>query len=400
MPNPTVPETLTTQAKGALLDYAERALRQGLSDSYRSLADLPGLLADPNPPSPTFVLAKALSRQACRRWARGDTVVRGPGFDAGWGAVCGEYLDTINEDPVNGALAPPFTGGQCTGQFYRATGTISWKIYNGTTGNTSTTIESISTDLAYRGPISGVTVVYSNPGPNGPRDWALFAVTSLGNQLISDESNPITLNSVNSVKFSGGFTVSGGGDGGCGDPEPLYLPPTTPTGLPDLEPVSVTLPGIGPVDVDISFDGDGNIIVQIPDLGIEVTSPNPFGPDDGGGGGGGAAAPPGFQGDPGASQDVLGEPAEGDDPDKYLVGVKVELIDVPPRSNVRFTPSSNYVSGMYYVYLGGDEGLEQVNAAIVADSQFYYAAENANRYRVDPGVNVAIRVTPYWRANA
>ena len=383
MPNPNTPQTLTERAKGSLLDFAERAFSEAIDDSYRSLTDLPGLIADPDPPSPTFILPKALSRQACRRWARGDTIVRGPGFDSPWAAICGPYLDTIGENPDPGSFVSPFPGGQCVGASYSI----------GTQG--TATCPTSTGDF---------TILRSGTGP----------VSIIGKSTIDTGLFPRPLQTTYTISFGDGvqtmpvrhnigvepclrvFRTDGGSDN-CGNLIPDYLPPITPTGLPPLPPTTVDLPGIGPVDVDIEFDDDGNVIVKLPDLGIEVTAPNPFGPGSGDGGGGGDPFPPGFQGTPGDSQDVTGEPAEGDDPDRFLVGVLVETIEIPPRVKTRWNASSAYYAGLYYVYMGGDDGYAQHPAALAKLDEFFYAPEGANRFIVEPNDGVTVRVTPFWR---
>jgi len=394
MPNPTVPAPLGPEAKSGFLDLVERAVTQGLGDIYDYATDLPGFIADPATPGAQFALVKGVARQTCRRWARGSALVRGPGFDSAWSAICSEYLESIDENPSDGSLELPFEGGQCE-KLYQVQGewrTDSFYVCStGVTGGVSA-YEAFSTEFTVLGPITGFTLTRKTPACGGFDGHFIEANTPSGDYLVFNRDGTGQVRREVSFRITAINPVDGVDN--CGNPEPPYLPPQTPPGLPSLPPVSVDLPGIGPVNVDVDFDADGNVVVKIPDLGIEVTSDNPFGPLP--------ALPvgpaPGDQGTAGTPDSATpGSPAEGEAPaGEVLVGLRLDLVSAPVNPN---TYSPGVFRGAAYIYMGGPEGLDQDYAgAMLTDGQFVFAEQdNLTKWRVAANIGYSWSVTPYYR---
>jgi hypothetical protein len=181
----------------------------------------------------------------------------------------------------------------------------------------------------------------------------------------------------------------------CGNPAPIYTPPTTKPSLPGLSGEPLPFPGVGTVPVSVSFDEDGNIRVDFPSLGYSIDVPNPLKPAQPGQPGEGL--PPGFQGVAGTESPETEDEEEGEDENRDLLGVLVKISRFPSRANVNFNSTQSYFKGAYYVYMGGDGGLAQEPAAISTLSQFYYAREGCNRWSVQPNQGYAVKVTPFFK---
>lgn len=382
MPTPElIRKELDERAANNLIDFVAGTTQLVLQQSFDYTTDFPGFIASPIDEPGPFGVAKAIAQQSCRRWARGEGIPSLPGFDAFYGGICGPYLDSLGESPSDGSLELPFEGGQCAGVLYNVsvTGILP--------PNAPQTFEAnIVGPLRYNADLPPVP---PDPGCTGGSSWQRFSIAGSGGSTITwvGCDADLVVNYVNPL---------GGGANNCGNPTPIYETPVSAPGLPPLQPINVNVPGIGPVEVDVSFDDDGNINVSLPGLGLEVTVPNPLAPgDDGGDDDDGI---PGDQGQPGLpAVGGDGEPAEGGDNDRVLLGVKVDLLSSPPRANQIFNETEAYTKGAYFVYLGGDAGFEQIpSAAIVRDEQFYTAPEGCNRFRVVPNVGFTILVTPYY----
>lgn len=393
MPSNQGPSELTEEGRESLTDFLFDAAEFGLSESFYAATDFPGFVADDSQTAPHLALGRAITRLSCRRWARGEAPQNLPGFDAAWGSICEPYLDSLGEWPGDGTLAPPFRGGQCPVS-YNAT----WeqRTYNGNTLSYEWVPRSYT-----GGALLGPVTVDAGPGVGGCPSG-----TSESTETLRGSNGTAVL-----IGFGGCSDVSPGyrnlvltrADGqsdNCGSVPPLYDPAPPRPGLPSIPRTPVRIPGIGPVDIDVTFDPDGNINVDLPDIGVGVELPNPFdGPGDGGDGGGGGGGPaPGDDGQPGGGVTAApGEDAEGEaPPGQVLVGLKMNMTTIPESAR-------EYAAGRYrgaaYIYMGGSAGLDQDFAgSILEDGQFVYAEkDNLTRWRVRANNGFVFNVVPYYR---
>lgn len=114
-----------------------------------------------------------------------------------------------------------YTGGQMDGVLYRAIGKVTWDVFVGATGETIASEQDVATESILEGPISSGQAVYSNPGPNGPRDFVIAFTTGSGVATAFFISNPIAENSVSNAKFSGTMERGDGLPDTGGDPPPV-----------------------------------------------------------------------------------------------------------------------------------------------------------------------------------
>jgi hypothetical protein len=79
-----------------------------------------------------------------------------------------------------------------------------------------------------------------------------------------------------------------------------------------------------------------------------------------------------------------------------LVGLKFRIVQVPPHAR-EFAPG--VYRGAAYIYMGGDDGLDQDYAgSMLRDGQFVFAEkENLTCWRVDANVGFKLVVTPFYR---
>lgn len=370
MSNPQALQPITESAKGELTGLLEQAVRNGLSDIFDYSTNLPGFVAGSTPASPPFQAVQGTIRQACRRWARGDGLVRGPGFDGLWGGICNPYLGSISEAPTTSSFFPPAALGQCVGVAY------DWTAQATSGGSPSGPVRSGRAN----GPIS----VRGRQDGLGSWRWDVYSGSTAVQFLISGATQTVGGRLLSVTR------VGGGPDDCAPSGEESYRPPLVVPGLPTLNPTPVGGPFGGPSPVDVTFDPDGNIQVTFPDLGIDFTVPNPLTQDEDG-------DSPGGQGEAGDETPSSEEPAE-EEGLKNLVGVLVTVTDFPPRINTSQNPSETYYKGLYYVFFGGEAGYAmQQEAAIVRASQFFYAPEGCNRYRVVPNLGVTLKVRPFFK---
>lgn len=391
VPQQSQPEPLTDAGRDSLTDYLEDYVRDGLEDLNYAVQDLPAFIADPTPPVLAAAYPKGVLRAACRSYARGSGPQNLPGFDAVWGGLCRPYLDDIGETPEDGFLGLPFEGGQCDA-VYLVTATRTTNL-SGTSNIT----------LRARGPVGGVRVrqVLGNN-----YDWELFcsglnAGASNCGPLAASAPGWYRIGGVNSsdgeVSASILSVVPCGADN-CGNPPPIYDPPKIKPGLPEAPRVPVDIPGVGPVDIDVRFEPDGTIVVELPDIGIEVPISDPFGFGDGGGGGAPPGPPPGDVGQPGLPGDTGngGDAAGEAPPGSELVGLKVDILQ-RPGNPVRYTEEVD--RGVCYVYMGVPGLLDQdFGGSMVRSGQFLFAEKQGlTAWRVSANNNYSLRITPYYR---
>ena len=377
MSNPQTPQALSTRLKNQLADYVTNEIERGIRRNFDAISDPAGFIASTDPAPANLSFSREMVRRVCRSWARGGTPIQGALADLTYGPLCTPYLDGLNEAPLNGSVGAPFVGGQCVGKPY----IVYWEF-------TASTGQKGSGAPGFRyGPIS------REINSTGTNSWQILLkffdvngvpqTTVLGNRF-GEPIAPIWTR----------FDIvpnSGFGPDNCGNPSPVYQPPRTVPGLPSLTGQPVNFPGFGDIPVTVSFDNDGNIIVDLPTLGVNVSVPNPLAGNDQGEG-----IPPGGQGTVGTPVDSADGEAAGEDPTRNLVGVKVDLLNIPPRANAQFNQQSVYYKGAYYVYMGGEAGMSQHPAAIVKTSQFYYADKGANKWRIEANQGYTLRATPYY----
>lgn len=383
-----VKESLTEAGIDSITEAVTGYVSAGLQDFAFAATDLPNFLADTSPIVAAGQPTRQILRAACRSYARGGGPQNLPGFDGVWGGLCQPYLDSINESPTGGSLEPPFTGGQC------AQGYLVWGQIDGT-------------DIQ----IGGLTPVnmVGPLRPTGRRD-----VPAPG-QPFSDSmrtffdfdtgSGPASVGVPWRLSFPSSRTYrvdAQGQSDNCGNPPVEYDPPRIKPGLPTLPPTPVDFPGVGPINIDVGFDPQGNLTVNLPDIGVEVPIEVPFdisigeGGDDGGGP---AAPPPGDVGDPGQPQEPgPGGEAAGEAPEgSVLTGVRVQVLGIP---NSRNKYTEDVYRGAYYVYMGVPGLLDlDFGGAMVRTDQFFFAELlNLTSWRVSANTGWSIRATPYFRS--
>ena len=370
MPSNGISEVLTDTAKDGLSGLLEEIALKGLTDASRIATDLPQFLADDDLIAPGAIPTRLIGRQACRTWARGGGPARNPGFDGLWGGLCEPYLASIGELPGDGSIGPLAAGGQCPGIAYRILATNQ----NGQTFNVGTRT----------GPITVVT----GPNTNASQKELFIDGTPAGNPVAVYDST-VALERLDGLPDD------------CGDPPPEYDPAPVPPGLPPLAPtIPVRFPGIGPIDVGISFNPDGTLNVNLPEVGIEVNLPDPTDGEEGGGGA--PTTGPGSAGEPqetgsGDLVSGVGGSAEGEAPEgSVLTGVKVDILTAPS-SRARYTTEVD--RGVVYCYMGGTEGLAlEPTGALVRSGQFFPAQKDYfTRWQVRSRFGYSVRCTPFYR---
>lgn len=388
VPQGTVGEALTDSARDGLAGLLEQAAFKGLEDAYRIATELPQFIADNDFIAPGAIPTRLIGRAACRAYARGGGPQRNPGFDGFWGGLCAPYLDSIGESPDPGGVGLPFTGGQCPGVRYEFD--FSFTDVNG---------ERQTVDRRVNGRLVGAFV--TPPNQNGALEVGVKFISNLSG---SEEFLQVSAvnQGQNAAPAISNVRVDGGGADTCGDPPPVYDPPKIKPGLPTVGPQPIDFPGIGPTPFTVTFSPEGTLVIDLPEVGVDVAIEDPFGfggggDDDGGGGGGGA--PPGDVGAPGAAQDTgPGGDAEGEAPEgSVLTGVRVQILSFPSSRN-KYT--DEVFRGAYYVYMGVPGLLDlDFGGAMVRTDQFFFAEkENLTAWRVRANTNYELRATPYYRS--
>jgi hypothetical protein len=308
------------------IDTLIDAVKPLFNDVYDRAADYPGFIQSSEPRSPIFDAARSVARLNCRLWAASDKSNYSVRANAGNAELCGPYLDDLGENPDSGDLALPFEGGQCAGAGYFVTVQYFTVNTDGSNAATPTTIVGAGGVSGFPGPIDGLRV------DGAPGNLQLFLVAANGDNLLASSSAPqggFREARITSVERAGGLPDN------CGNPNPIIRPPNTVTPTAPIIPrITVNLPGVGDVEVEVSVNVDGSPKVCIPILGacedIEINPPDAD-PDGGGGGGGGAPpldpeigppidSPPGGGG--GGDDTNFGEPPEG----RIWIGAYVELL--------------------------------------------------------------------------
>lgn len=377
MSNPIAPVPLDARLKNSLQDFVVNEIERGIRQNFDAVADPASFIASNTPAPANLEFSRSMVRRVCRAWARGKTPVQGPLADMTYRPICTPYLDTLNETPFFGEIGPGFTGGQCAGTNYAIDYAVTLNGNQITSGFPSGRYGPIGREIISLGPTSWGVRIYFRNSIGQPQTGVIANLFNVAAKPVWSRFNIVVIS----------------GADNCGDRAPQYIAPSTRPNLPSLTGQPVTLPGFGDVPLTVDFDNDGNIVATFPTLGLTVSVPNPLLPLDTGGG---EETPPGEQGTAGTPVDSADGEAEGENPTRNLVGVKVEILNVPPRANTQFNQQSVYYKGAYYVYMGGAAGMSQHPAAIVKTTQFYYADKGSNSWRVEANSGYTLRATPYY----
>lgn len=373
-------------------DDLQNALGSVLGVAANVFIDRPGFVASNDEVDPLSAAVRGLTRLNCRRWAAADKSGFSPRVNNYNASVCDPYLESIGENPDGGDIGPEFLGGQCPIDYF----------VNGTQTNYAVdgSVDSSGPfQIAARGPVGGLSFSNSGGGPTigplapGATAFYFFLNDANGRQLAGGNGNGGVRAAITSIVPQGPQPDT------CGNPPTTYQPPNKVTPDTPVPPgITINLPGIGDITVNVDLDPTGDPRFTLPDIGVDFGIELGGGDGDEDGGGGGEGVPPGYQGEPGSPVDVgPGEAADETDPNRNLIGVLVQTIETPPRANQVFNFTETYTKGSYFVYFGGDGGLSlNPEGAIARQDQFYYAPEGANRFRVVPNNGFTIRVTPFY----
>lgn len=392
-----------TDAKSAIKPF-EDAIETVAGTALDVFTDRPGFVASNDPVNPLSAAVRAVTRLNCRRWAAADKSGFSSRVNAYNSTVCTPYLDSIGETPNEGSAGPPFTGGQCNLVY----------IFEISGHNTTTGVAFTQKGKSW-GPIrgassrveGGINRFYVTSGGN-PIESALCSGSNGSPGPVQSRQFGGSRNSAQIVTGISIVQVCSGTDT-CGNPPPEIRPPSNPVPPPSVPPgVTVSIPGIGPITVNVDLDPDGDPVFRIPSIGVDI------GVELGGGSdpvsGPGTGPPPGDVGSPGTPVETgpggsgpdgstgpgAGE-AEGVAPEgSELVGLRMELLAEPP-SRTKYTDMVR--RGAVYVYMGVPGLLDHDPAgAMITDDQFIFAErEGLTAWRVRANKGYSFRTTPYYR---
>lgn len=385
-PSPQIQQAITD----ALADRLNRAI-----DDYNNVAfDTGEFFKGPAPAAAPLLPQWAAGRSLCRAYARGGVGVN-PVIDQTVGSVCAPFLEDIDEAPIPGSAAAPFSGGQCAGTTYAVSGSITT---NGVFCSDGSPVGSATTDNLGSfvnnlvGPVTRLSVEFIPGGEcrGAPTGWGVRAIDQGGARSQFFQVNPTNgIRNFTSASIGPILTPISGPDN-CGDPPPEY---TAPRPRPGLDPFQPTAPIPGTDDdlpINIDFNPDGTIDINVDGWDPTVTI-------GGGGDGGSSGPPPGDQGNPGDGATAGEEPAEGEaPPGSVLVGLLISSLIAPEYAQeIR----AGVFRGAGFIRMGGDVGLDLDPAgATLSQGQFIYAEkDNLTRWRVNANVGYQLGVTPYYR---
>jgi hypothetical protein len=374
---------------GGILDRVAQEAPKFFRDGIDQVVSGEGrYLAEGEPQGVVGKIGQAVGRAYCRQYGAN------PGAAKFGNAVrienaCRPYLNTLN--PGDGSeIEVPFDGGQCPGIRYKVS--IRW-IFDGVPQNPEL--------VGLLGPLGPLNV----SGSNGAFDRSMFAggrFNLVGESCGAPTDTTPGIKSLGNVNRPGTVSASvvsvvacSGSQDNCGNQPPVVRQPrprTDPTG-----PQFRFNPGPG-VKVDINVDVQANGTINV-DIGGPVVNIDLFGGDGGGSGGsGGGGAPPGDIGSPGSpsSPGTGGESSGEAGPGQVLVGLKIDVLDVPDKAN-EYSPG--VYRGVGYVYMGVPGNLDQdFGGSMVRDGQFLFAErDNLTAWAVRANVGFSLRTTPYYR---
>ncbi len=260
---------------------------------------------------------QSYARYVCRAWARSPTL-SSDGKMFGINTACTDYLQSINQDPIPGSL-----DGIGPGTFVSGTG-----FANAGAGNC--------------GPgamfdFTATEAVEAYPNTFGQCDGTSFRLRSNGNVYNRQADAFIP----GGPAFVAGVWSATGGT-------PAIQPPTPRPGLPPLGDPPDYPSIFGDLDVDIELRPDGQICIEVAQLGVTCIDPIP---DDGRPpGGGNNVARPNIQPEqtlPDGGGQV--EPPEGE----VIIYARLRLTSIPtPTPTVRSSVFDTAVSGQQAFFPG------------------------------------------------
>lgn len=329
--------------------------------------DRPGFIAGADPDTALGNAVQDLSRYNCRVWAASDKTNYSQRVNQGNADLCGPYLDTLGEKPDPGTVGLPFTGGQCVGVSYTINLTDEQFFSD------CSTLVGNSIVGGFIGPIGQVTYSGGSSCPNAPGTTARI-MTGAGPVVLSGNGTGVRV-TINSV------TRDDLGPDNCGNPAPVIEPPRTVTPVTPIPPtININLPGLGPVDVTLTLNPDGEPVVCIPELDVCVTVQPP--PD--GTGGGGEPPPP---------VDVPGDPTNGPG-DPNAPGAPIEGGPGTPNEDGDFDfgdpPDGRAWVGAFVQIDGGDEvgnvaqsaSMQRILPRVVGNAALKHGSVNGTALRL------------------
>lgn len=311
---------------GAILKFeSENALQNG-----------PEYVRDGDPTGIVPSVGLAIARQACRRYADGESSLLAD-VEVGFETVCRPYLDNIGYG-TGPKLLKPFDGGQCEGVVYRLEGQLKADLLLCNSGEVVPGLDQfVSTELIFIGPIVSITPRYFGSVSCGPNQFVMVVVHDGGAQTTETFFQVNPSNSWQNAVFTGGAKDATGVGGPCGSPPPDVIDPVPPpTPGPDTEPYNPN----PDIDIDITVNLRPDSLIEV-NLGFGPFVIPIFGGGDDQGGGGGPdpdTSPPapepgpenpggngGFGGD-----DMFGEPPAG----RRWVGCCIRITQTPSNASV------------------------------------------------------------------
>lgn len=348
----------------------------------------PGFIAGPTPATGLARAVQGVSRLNCRIWASRDKSGYSPRVNQYNGDVCGPYLDDLGENPFGGFVGPAFRGGQCQGVLYAVTFEYNLIATDGTTIEPKITATSNAI-----GPISGIR------GFGLPEFQNIVIDSGVGPDFVRTGSCP--QGCYRNIRLISIARVDGSPDG-CGNVPTVVQPPGTVTpGTPIVPNIDIDLPGVGPINITVDIDADGNPVIIAPDIDGEITiAPDVEfgGGDDGGGGDPGDPTDPGS---PGGSEGTgLGGDAEGQaPPGQELVGLLVTVAEAPGDANKFANNSKQPFRGIGYVRMGYPNRLGlDISGGTVISPQFFHAQQRGlTNWAVAANTGFDLTIQPYYR---
>jgi hypothetical protein len=410
---PLPPRPVTQADRDKILIPIKSGLKELIFGDPGLFRDRSGFIAGPTPQTGIATAVQAISRFNCRRWASANKANFSQSVNQGNADLCGPYLDAIGENPTPGSIEPPFQGAQCPVRYnvslsvsYASVTSFSCGASNATyTQSTATLVRNCTTGIGpIFGPIGGVV----DRPPLSPgaqtRRIVLLHRNSTGNPVESE----IT---ANWCPAGGGYSLTSfsatrcdGQADNCGSLPPEIKPPATVTPSTPIPPsITINLPGLGPVEVTVALDDEGNPVVCIPELEVCLTLQG----DDDGNDDDGNDDDDDRTLDPGEADSEQEQTTESGGvaggvagEDKELVGVLVEVVEAPPSANQFNNNPGEIYRGIGYVRMGweGRLGVDPTGA-VVRSPQFFHAQQlGLQSWEVRANIGFRLKATPYYRA--
>lgn len=356
-----------------------KQLRDVLSETVGLSDTISQFLTDPAPSDPVGNAIHANGRNVCDSYSNAPEWARQLLPGTGWLAMdglCAQYLDSVGSGPptpgaeqsltefLDGQDLSPYGGANIRYQDYR-------------TGSFFTRCT------------SGYNTGFGGAGP----EVSFKSCAGVVNAVVTTRPDLMTV-------LSWGCCTT-----------PLEPPPEVPPPVPGPNPNPRPDPGLPPTGVPFR-DPKGRIVLPTPEI------PNPYGdpiqlpnyplpdptetnPDDRPGNPlGGEPENPGDVGEPDPPVDTsLGGEQSGEDTERWLMGVKVEVIAAPPRASGFQTSAGFIYTAAGFVYMGTSEELEyfEESERLLESGQFFPAVRGYDKWRVVASPFYNLRVTPYYK---